>query len=195
MTQRYYDNLKNFCQNSLIHLYLTVGESTRFCPTTSRDQILNKFMKPLLKHPEHKDIKSAIKQVILSKKSKEKHLNDLMKLLYKNHLVEQAEKNWVELLCELNKFTQYEISISSLQEQAKAGTIYAIVDDILNCIDPTNGNTVKPLSLFVYCSDDGKTLEDITAFINQTANYSAFIERQHEGMGKLSVNILIEQIG
>lgn len=170
---------------------MSVGETTRFCPVHTRDQILVKFMKPFLKKPNYKDIKTAIKQVIISKKSKEKHLNDLMKLLYKNRLVEEAEKNWVQLLVSLNDLTKYEISISSLKDQAKSGTIYAIVDDVVNCIDPLDGSSSEPMSLYVYATETGPKVDDIVYFINGTGNYLASVEREHNGMAKLNVNVLL----
>jgi hypothetical protein len=148
-------------------------------------------MKPLLKSPKFKEVKSAVKQILVSKKSKERHLNDLMKLLYKNRLVEQAEKKWVELLCSINELTQYEISISSLKDQAKAGNIYAIIDDVVECIDPTNGSSIKPLSLFVYCTETGKTIDEIVNFINKSGHYFSSIEREFDGMAKLNIDFVL----
>ena len=62
--------LTDIVQNTLLHLYLSVSQTHSFVPAHTRNQIITKYLKPKLKLPQFKAVKSEIKTLVLVGKKK-----------------------------------------------------------------------------------------------------------------------------
>ncbi|MGR5205261.1 DUF2913 family protein, partial [Photobacterium damselae] len=61
---KYHALLSELIENSLLHLYGQVSASSRFVPTHKRNEILVRFLKPKVKQPQFKLVKTEIKRML-----------------------------------------------------------------------------------------------------------------------------------
>ena len=50
--------------NALLHLYSTMSETDRFTPIAKRNEVLVRYLKPILKVSEYRSVKNEIKRLI-----------------------------------------------------------------------------------------------------------------------------------
>jgi hypothetical protein len=60
----YYENLLRLCDNTLLHLYMSISLTGRFYSSSERNKILVKFLKNKVKLPEYKDLKKELQLMI-----------------------------------------------------------------------------------------------------------------------------------
>ncbi len=65
MNKFYPGTIKTFCDSSLLHLYISCSETTRFVPVQRRNELLLKYLKPQLNKSEYKPFKKDIKTLLI----------------------------------------------------------------------------------------------------------------------------------
>lgn len=162
--------LYEFCQHSLMHLYLQIAETSRFTTTEKRNDIIKKFIKSRIKSPQCKSIKNDLKRILtVSKKGNlERCINNLLNELLIPVAKEKTINLAVNLLAEIHEKTHLDVFISERSDIAQENACYMLKDQLFNRIG-SDGKVLEPLSLLVYCVDDAKVID----VINQSGSFIA----------------------
>ncbi|WP_305816668.1 DUF2913 family protein [Photobacterium leiognathi] len=104
--------LNDIVQNTLIHLYLSVSQTHSFVPAHTRNQIISKHLKPKLKSPKFKAVKSEIKMLLLTGKKKNADLE--AKLLELREILEKKNSSGVGRKADVDRLFAY---LAVLHEQ------------------------------------------------------------------------------
>ena len=160
----YYNCLKNISEYSLLHLYSQVANSDRHIPTTKRNELLVKFLKPKVKDSRWKSVKTEIKVLLKVGRSVNGNLE--------NRLVALAEKSanhpsaatipLYKLLVYLHKEKGIESRLYNEKEKSEAGVLYMLEDHITNCFDGVQ--QIAPVSLLIESPEAPQLIDEINHF-------------------------------
>ncbi|HBC3964951.1 TPA: DUF2913 family protein [Vibrio parahaemolyticus] len=150
--------LKYTITNALIHLYLKVGESSRFVTEEQRNKIIIDFLKPKLKQSTYSPIKKNLKTICLMKDkfgSVENHLNGML-----NEYLTKSLKNDIDKLysvLEQLETAGFETKLLEETQVEEIGVVYLDREHIDSCFDDT-GQLTAPITLFIETDDIDKFL-------------------------------------
>lgn len=146
----YYRCLHSTITHALLYLLVHVSLSQRHLPTSKRNELLIKYLKPKLKERQHTMIKKDIKLMINVARQKGGNLE--RKLYELNDKVKQTKVAGAEKLYSLLVFLYDQEGIESRlfdeQQQAEKGVLYMLEEHIELGFDADN-NQVAPLSLLI----------------------------------------------
>ncbi|RJX65818.1 DUF2913 family protein [Vibrio sinensis] len=146
----YYKNLHATVSHALLHLLSQVAMSQRYCPTSSRNEILIKFLKIKLKDARLANIKKDIKLMLVVARRKdgclEKKLYELNEQAKKTKLA-GAEK-FYSLLVYLYDQERLESRLFEEGSVTEPGMLYILEDHIDHCFDES-GHQQAPLSMLI----------------------------------------------
>ena len=174
-----------FCDvidNALLHLYLTVTESTRYTPIPKRNDILIRYLKPLAKDIAYRRAKKEIKSFLRLGRNPGCNLES--KLVELHELSLRYDKNASDAHQLFDVLGQIEARlgfptrfINYLNgEQPKANTIYMLQEHIENGFIES-GEQVAPVSLFL----ESSKVDDVQALINASRLFLAELQQMNEG--------------
>ncbi len=181
MNKSYPHLVKHFCDTTLLHLYLTCAETTRFVPLHRRNACLIKYLKPLSKCLEFQPIRKDIKTLLnLGKKSSgdiEKHLIKLRKLV-------DNFDNDVERFYELLSKIEDDVGLFSClyNDVIDKDKIYVLENDIDNGFD-IDGNQIGPISLITNSS----SWQKIAPVVDTQAHFTLNITTDEEDLRRLTL--------
>ena len=148
--------LTDIVQNTLLHLYISVSQTHSFVPAYTRNQIITKYLKPKLKSPQFKAVKSEIKTLVLVGKKKnadlEAKLLELRDVLEKKNTSRAGPKADVDRLFAylevLNE--QHNIDSKMFDENTLlvSDCIYFYRQELEQNINE-NGTITAPLNMFI----------------------------------------------
>ncbi len=148
MNNNYPNTIKNFCDSSLLHLYLSCSETTRFVPTHKRNEWLVKYLKPQLNKAEYKPLKKDIKSLLLLGKRRTANLEK--QILRLRGLVDNFD-NDVEQFYALLSLLEDELKLpSSLQRNPKLKEQICISEQCIDSGFDKSGCQIAPLGITVY---------------------------------------------
>ncbi|MDN3661187.1 DUF2913 family protein [Vibrio agarivorans] len=151
----YYNQLQKLVNQSLLHLYMHIAYTSRIVPTSKRNEILLKYLKPKLKDKRCSAVKKDVRVMIRTARSAR---GDLEKKLWElDSLANKAAVNGAEKLYSLIEYVyqQLNIRVELFNEDSPAyesRVCYVLRDHIENCFDDEN-KQVAPLSLLVQGND------------------------------------------
>lgn len=165
--------LYNFCQNALMHLYISLAGTTRFTPIAARNDILKKYIKPLVKDKECKDIKSDLKRILsIAKKGDiERCINTLLNELFISDEKQQTIDKAIHLLAEICEKTGLTVRVSERNDIPDENSCHLLSEHLFNRIN-AHGEVIQPLSLLVYSSEKERIIDVIN---NSTDFYPELI--------------------
>ncbi len=150
MSKSYPSTVKNFCDSSLLHLYLSCSETTRFVPIHRRNEWLLKYLKPQLNKSEYKPLKKDIKSLLLLGKQR---TADLEKQLLKLRGLVDNFDNDVEQFYSLLSVFEDELHLpSSLQRNPSLKEQICISEQSIDAGFDKSGSQIAPLCITVYSS-------------------------------------------
>ncbi|WP_394230538.1 DUF2913 family protein [Shewanella colwelliana] len=182
----YYALLSSIVTDSLLHLYLTVSETTRFTPTVKRNEILIKYLKPKLKDKRYQSAKTEIKRLLMIGRHKQGDLENKLHEVNSSILddvknVTDAQKLF-DLLDELRVKYKIESRFIIENEKRKARFVYLLQSHIENGFDD-DGKQVAPISLF-WESPKSSQLESM---VNEVGLFKAVTEDINEDSHQVHV--------
>ena len=164
----YYDLLSRLVVDSLLHLYLTVSETTRITPIYKRNEILVRFLKLNLKNDKYKHAKIEIKRLLEVGRHKNGNLEDKLLEIYATII------NWMKNATDAQKLfdflerlrSNYKLDTRFIinNEKHKPMFVYILQSHVETCFD-NRGVQVAPVSLF-FQSQKAIELESICKDIN-----------------------------
>ncbi|WP_039949227.1 DUF2913 family protein [Vibrio ichthyoenteri] len=146
----YYRNLHTTVSNALLHLLCQVSASSRYCPISTRNDILIKYLKPKIKDPRLANIKKDVKLMLAAARNKQ---GNLERKLYE--LNEQARKTKLAGAEKLYSLLVYLYDDEGLESrlfeegvEAEPGIIYMLEDHIDHCFSE-DGAQKAPVSILI----------------------------------------------
>jgi hypothetical protein len=167
--------------NALLHLYLTVTETSRFIPTPKRNEVLICYLKPLVKDKAYRGARKELRSLLAL--GKQPGCNLESKLVELHNLSFRYDKNASDARRLLDVLSQIEDKLGLPSrflnhfngEQPLSNIIYMLQEHIENgFID--SGEQVAPVSLFLQSSNVGRVLE----FINTGGLFLAELQQMNE---------------
>lgn len=176
------DILCDVIDNALLHLYLTVTESTRYTPIPKRNEALLRYLKPLAKDKAYRGARKEIRSFLALGKKPGSNLES--KLVELHELSLRYDKNASDARRLFNMLGQIEDRLGFPTrfidylngEQPQANTIYMLQEHIENGFIES-GEQVAPVSLFFESSKVASLLE----FINTSGLFLAELQQMNEG--------------
>ena len=180
MPHKEYDQLLiETVDNALLHLYMSVANSTQFMPKKIRNECVVKWLKPKLAHSKNKPIKKDIKSLILigrhANGDLERRLIKLKSLSEQVHCGMDDVTRIYDLLNRLYDDHGIHSYLTDDHDTKKNGTLYLSKQDIMDCFSDDNRQIV-PLSAFMVTSK----VDDIVKMINETGLMKASIKEFNE---------------
>ncbi len=179
MNKSYPNTVKKFCDSSLLHLYISCSETTRFVPTHKRNEWLVKYLKPQLTKAEYKPLKKDIKSLLLLGKKRTANLEK--QLIRLRGLVDNFD-NDVEQFYSLLSLLEDELQLpSNLQRNPHLKEQICISEQCIDSGFDKSGYQIAPLSLTVYSAQWPKLDELIKRHghfvleIIETSSYEAVV--------------------
>ncbi|MCG9596426.1 DUF2913 family protein [Vibrio sp. Isolate25] len=146
----YYRCLHSTVTHALLYLLIHVSSSQRHLPTSKRNELLIKYLKPKLKERQHTIIKKGIKLMINVARQKGGNLE--RKLYELNDKAKQTKVAGAEKLYSLLVFLYEREGLESRlfdeQQQVEKGVLYMLEEHIELGFDADN-NQIAPLSLLI----------------------------------------------
>ena len=105
--------LADIVHNTLLHLYVSVSQTHSFVPLHTRNQIITKYLKPKLKSPQFKAVKSEIKTLVLVGKKKNADLE--AKLLELREILENKDTGGVSPKADVDRLFAYLVVLGEQQ--------------------------------------------------------------------------------
>ena len=175
------NSCNNFCDvidNALLHLYLTVAETSRFTPKARRNEILVRYLKPMIKNKQYKEAKKDLQGLVAMGRLLSCDLES--KLIEFRDLSLRFDKNAIDAkrLFDLLTIVERELDFPTLFQEGISNAkrvpniIYMVQEDVENGFIES-GEQVAPLSLFLE-SDKILTLIDM---INETGLFQAEVQQ------------------
>lgn len=176
------DILCDVIDNALLHLYLTVTETTRYTPIPKRNEALLRYLKPLAKDKAYRGARKEIRSFLALGKKPGCNLES--KLVELQELSLRYDKNASDARRLFNMLGQIEDRLGFPTrfidylngEQPQANTIYMLQEHIENGFIES-GEQVAPVSLFFESSKVASLLE----FINTSGLFLAELQQMNEG--------------
>ncbi|MCT7947932.1 DUF2913 family protein [Shewanella septentrionalis] len=166
--------------NALIHLYLTVAETARFTPKAKRNDILVRYLKPMIKDKRYQQGKKEIRSLISLGRVASYDLESKIVGLYElsQHYDQQATK--AKQLFDLLTCIETELALPTrFLNIADNGvklpnTIYMLQEHIENGFTIA-GEQVAPVSLFL----ESDKVIDVVDLVNATDLFLAEIQQHN----------------
>ena len=176
------DILCDVIDNALLHLYLTVTETTRYTPIPKRNEALLRYLKPLAKDKAYRGARKEIRSFLALGKKPGCNLES--KLVELHELSLRYDKNASDARRLFNMLGQIEDRLGFPTrfidylngEQPQANTIYMLQEHIENGFIESR-EQVAPVSLFLESSKVASLLE----FINTSGLFLAELQQMNEG--------------
>ena len=159
--------LADIVHNTLLHLYVSVSQTHSFVPVHTRNQIITKYLKPKLKSPQFKAVKSEIKTLVLVGKKKNADLE--AKLLELREILENKDTGGVSPKADVDRLfaylavldEQYDIDSKMFDENAPLASdcLYLYRQELEQNISE-NGKINAPLNMLIQ-SDHVDTLMSV----------------------------------
>lgn len=186
----YYHNLHKIITNALLHLLLTVSVADRFVPTTRRNEILIKFLKPKLNDKSLSNVKKDIKLMLNTARKKGANLEvKLYELNDKaNHTKLAGAEKLYSLLVYLHEKEGIESRLFDSGMEAEPGILYMIEDHIEHGFDHSN-TQIAPLSMLIQL----ETAPELITSINRFGGFSA--EMKEWNATTHQAHILVHPLG
>ncbi|MGR5347144.1 DUF2913 family protein [Vibrio mediterranei] len=135
---KYSDLVLEFSRNSLLHLYLQVASADRMIPKKRRNEILVKWMKPLVKDSRYKLIKKDI-QSYIQRARKNYSVEEALCRVVDDYASLSLDDTHCSQLFDLLQTLEAKHNISSkLNEHTKSGNIVLDKAAINTAFDTTN---------------------------------------------------------
>ena len=161
--------LADIVHNTLLHLYVSVSQTHSFVPVHTRNQIISKYLKPKLKSPKFKAVKSEIKTLLLVGKKKSADLE--AKLLELREILEKKNSGGVSPKADVDRLfaylevlgEQYDIDSKMFDENTPlvSDCLYLYRQELEQNISE-NGMINSPLNMLIQ-SDNVDTLISIVS--------------------------------
>ena len=177
----YQDVMKSLIDNSLLHLYLTVAETSRIVPLNKRNEILVRHLKPMLKDSRYRRVKSELRRLLSIGRSAKGDLE--AKLIEVRGLTLCAEQNVTaaQKLFELLEILRYEQGLDSRfvneTERRVPGFIYMLQEHVEHGFNQA-GEQVSPISLFL----ESDKISGLIGAIEQTGLFRTEMQQMNEEM-------------
>ncbi|WP_229381185.1 DUF2913 family protein [Shewanella psychropiezotolerans] len=187
----YQNVMKRLVDNSLLHLYITVAETSRIVPVHKRNEILVRHLKPMLKDNRYRRVKSELRRLLATGRSAKGDLE--AQLIDVKGLAHQVEQNasGAQRLFSLLEILRYEQGLDSRvvneTERRMPGLIYLLRDHIDNGFNDA-GEQVAPVSLFL----ESDKIDGLVEAIDLTELFSAEMQQMNED--KQQAHILLHPI-
>ncbi|EOK5605096.1 DUF2913 family protein [Vibrio parahaemolyticus] len=161
----YYRTFHTLVLNALLHLLFAVSKSHRFVPTSKRNDILTKYLKPKLKEKAFSSLKKDIRLMLNIAKSKQ---GNLEKRLYELHALAGESKptdlsNLMELLVYLNDEANIDSKVYEEGQETLPNILYMLESHIEHCFDE-NERQIAPVSMFIHTSTPSELIQTINEF-------------------------------
>lgn len=169
---RYRNGLSKVVNNSLLHLYMSMSESSKYLPTKKRNELLLKFLKPMQQQVEFKSIKSELKKfILLARKNNanlESKLLELHSLISDNNNNAENAQQLFGLIDALHDNHRIDVKFVDSAQKGKQETLYILYEHIEYGFDK-NGRQIAPISLFY----QGQKSDEVFATLSSTAHFNA----------------------
>ncbi len=179
----YYYNLNTLVTNALLHLLCKVASTSRHVPTTTRNEILVKYLKPKIADKSLSNIKKDIKLMLNVARKKGGNLE--MKLHELNVQASKAKLAGAERLYNLLVYLYDEEGIESrlFEEgsEAEPGIIYMLEEHIEHGFNQDN-KQVAPLSMLIQLERAPELIDSINHhgyFIAEMKEWNAETHQAH----------------
>ncbi|ACK48920.1 conserved hypothetical protein (plasmid) [Shewanella baltica OS223] len=173
----------DFCDvldNALLHLYLSVAETERFTPKAKRNEILLRYLKPMIKDKRYQQAKKEVKCLValgrVASCDLESKLIELNELSQRYDLQATKAKQLFDLL----RFIEAELTLPTRflnvrdNERKLPNTIYMLQEHIENGFT-VSGEQVAPVSLFL----ESDKVIDVVDLVNATGWFLAEIQQHN----------------
>ncbi|MFC5079566.1 hypothetical protein VTH8203_01368 [Vibrio thalassae] len=150
---KYHQQLTDLIYHGLLHLYFHIANNRRFVPIHTRNEILIKWLKPKLKSPKYKAVKSDIKALMTIARKKGGNLEErftAIQIINEEHKSRftQADDLYI-LLTDLYEKHDFPSQLTnSAGNTYESGIIYMAPSEIETGFDD-NSNQIRPLEFFV----------------------------------------------
>lgn len=165
----YYVQLRTLLTHSLLHLFMQTAYATRRIPVKSRNEVLVRYLKPKIKHPDCSMLKKDIRVLINigrnAKGNLERRMVELLSVSNKHQL--NGVQRLYDLLVHLQEHHGVESHLFNPDTKAEPEILYVLEDHIEYCFDKSE--QVAPVSMLIQ-SEKAPTLVDI---INQQCSFQA----------------------
>lgn len=185
-----YDIFNDVIDNALLHLFLTVSESGRFTPRLKRNEILVRYLKPVIKDKRYQQAKKEVRCLIALGRDASCNLES--KLIELNELSQRydAQATKAKQLFDLLTRIETELGIpTKFLDITESGanlsnTIYMLQEHVENGFTIL-GEQVAPVSLFL-------ELEQVVGLVDFIgADGSFFAEIQQHNVDAKQGHILL----
>ncbi|MCG9657938.1 DUF2913 family protein [Vibrio mediterranei] len=147
----YYHNLHDTITHALLYLLMQVSENKRYVPTSKRNELLVKYLKPKVTNKELTNIKKDLKLMIQTAR---KRGGNLEKKLYElNEKANQTKVDGLEKLYKLLVHLHEEEGLESkLFEEgitAKPGVLYMLQEHLEHGFNDKTGQQHSPVTMLI----------------------------------------------
>ena len=173
----------DFCDvldNALLHLYLSVAETERFTPQAKRNDILVRYLKPMIKDKRYQQAKKEIRSLISLGRIASYDLESKIVGLYELSQRYDQQATKAKQLFDLLTFIEAELTLPTRflnvrgNERKLPNTIYMLQEHIENGFT-VSGEQVAPVSLFL----ESDKVIDVVDLVNATGLFLAEIQQHN----------------
>lgn len=186
---KYYHNLDRVITNALL---CSVAMTPRYVPVAKRNEILVKFLKPMLNDKSLANIRKDLKLMIITTRHKGSNLEMKLYELHEkaNHVVINGAERLYSLLTYLYDEKGIESKLFDENDEAQPEVLYMLADHIEHCFN-ANQQQVAPLSMLIQ-SQQAQELIDV---INQHGWFHADMKEwePEKGQAHIQLHTLREQ--
>lgn len=174
------DMLSDVVDNALLNLYLTIAETSRLTPQTKRNEILIRYLKPMIKDKRYQSSKKEIRSLLVVGRTK---ICDLeAKLVELRNLSLSYDKTATNARCLFNLLTIIESVqglpsrfLNDLNDTLQApNVIYLLKEQVENGFIES-GKQVAAISLFL----ESDVVPHLVDAINDTKLFQAKIQQHN----------------
>ena len=176
------DILCDVINNALLHLYLTVAETSRFIPMVKRNEILVRYLKPLVKDKVYRSTRKELRDFLSLGKRASCNLEAKLVELHELSLRYDKNASDARRLFDLLGKIEHQLGFSTRfinylnGEQPKPDTLYMVQEHVESAFIES-GKQVAPVSLFL----ESEKVERVLEFINSNGLFQAELQQINEG--------------
>ncbi|ABX49166.1 MULTISPECIES: DUF2913 family protein [Shewanella] len=182
-----YDIFNDVLDNALLHLYMSVAETERFTPKAKRNDILVRYLKPMIKDKRYQQAKKEIKRLValgrVASCDLESKLIELNELSQRYDLQATKAKQLFDLLTCIETELALPARFLNVADNGikLPNTIYMLQEHIDNGFTLA-GEQIAPVSLFLESDKVIGVVDLINAaglFLAEIQQYSADVKQGH----------------
>jgi len=174
------DTFGDVIDNCLLHLYLTAAETSRFTPKVRRNEILVRYLKPMIKDKRYQASKKEIRSLLALGRTDSCDLE--AKLIELRNLLLRYNKNATDAQRLFNLLTIIESGLglksrflsSPSDTQREPDMIYMLQEHVENGFI-ASGEQVAPVSLFL----ESDKVISVVDLVNATGLFQAEIQQHN----------------